>query len=76
MALPISRQGRRRAMLLDGAARYPLDETVQERVLGDRHRNAGDQCAFHDLAQKKMSPLIKSVATPSDRLFRCLATRT
>jgi magnesium-transporting ATPase (P-type) len=27
-------------MLLDGAARYPLDETIQERVVGDRHWNA------------------------------------
>jgi hypothetical protein len=77
MALPIARLGRRRAMLLDGAARYLLDETVQERVVGDRHRNAGDQCAYHDLApEENVAPDEICRDAKRNRLFRCLATRT
>ena len=39
--------------LLDGAAGYTGDEAVEEQIIGDRHRDAGDQCAGHDLAPIK-----------------------
>ena len=36
--------------LFDGAAGYTGDEAVKEQIIGDRHRDASDQCAGHDLA--------------------------
>jgi branched-chain amino acid transport system substrate-binding protein len=36
--------------LLDGAAGNAGDEAIEEEVISDRHRDAGDQCTCHDLA--------------------------
>ena len=39
--------------LLDGAASDAGDEAVEEEVISDCHRDAGDQCAGHDLAPEE-----------------------
>ena len=39
--------------LFDRAAGDAGDEAVEEEVIGDRHRDAGDQCAGHDLAPEE-----------------------
>src|SRR5689334_15159189 len=39
--------------LLDRAAGDTRDETIEEEIIGDRHGNAGDQRAGHDLAPEE-----------------------
>jgi hypothetical protein len=36
--------------LFDRASGYPTDEAIEKHIVGDRHRDAGDQGAGHDLA--------------------------
>src|SRR6516225_2823576 len=38
------------AALLDGAPGYSTDEPIKKKIVRDRHRDAGDQGAGHDLA--------------------------
>ena len=39
--------------LFDGAAGDAGDEAVEEQIVGDRHRHAGDQRAGHELAPEE-----------------------
>ena len=40
----------RKLRLLDSASGYPADEPIEKKIVRDRHRDAGDQGAGHDLA--------------------------
>jgi hypothetical protein len=50
--------------LFDSAAGDAGDEAIEEEVIGDRHRDAGEQRAAM-ISPQKMSPRMRSVATPS-----------
>ena len=39
--------------LLDSASGYPADEAIEKEIVRDRHRDAGNQSAGHDLSPEE-----------------------